>query len=105
AVGEIFVSRVAGGIDQREHRNGFLGNGGALWSRSMEEEISRPGSEQNKDDDDFMPWNSLRFNDRSRSRRGRGNLTKLLRRLGIAQWLRVEIHQMETHAVLDLAFP
>ena len=51
----------------------------------MEEEISRPDGKQNKDNDDFMPWNSLRFNDRRRSRRGRGNLAKLLRPLGIAQ--------------------
>src|SRR5439155_26282206 len=91
AVGEILVSRVGGGIDQREHGNGFLGNGGALQSRSMEEEISRRGGKQNKDNDDFMPWNSLRFNDRRRSRRGRGNLAKLLRRLGIAQELRVKV--------------
>ena len=33
-----------------------------------------------------------------------GNLAKLLRHFGIAQWLRVEIHQMEPHAMLDLAF-
>src|SRR5207248_6069922 len=77
----------------------------ALRSPSMEEEKSRPGGKQNKDNDDFMPWNSLRFNDRRRSRCGRGNLAKLLRRLGIAQGLRVKIHQMETHSMPDLAFP
>ena len=47
AVGEVLVSRITGGIDQRQHGDRFFGNGGALRRWSMRDEIiCRPRREE-----------------------------------------------------------
>ena len=51
--------------------------------------------EQHGHDYSFMPRDSFGFDgSRRRNWRGRRNLTELLRRFGVAEWLSVEVHQI-----------
>ncbi len=101
AVGEVLVSRIAGGIDHRQHRDRFFGNGEAL--RSMRGEIICRAGGENRDDREGGDQSGTAAPCRLFDNGRRHRLLKFLRNRGVAQRLGVEIDQMEPDTVLDLA--